>query len=168
MTGGAAAGRGRRSAGAVVGRPRAGAGRSAARGRDELDAGWRARGCRSPAWTGPGRRQCGGDTLRPHARANPAIQTPPRPRWSGTAPWPPSACGSGGGVLRYRGKDHAITVTAFADMLLSPPTMLVCLSTWAGCARPWRGARGRCPLLASVSAPWPTGFASPAIPWTGC
>ena len=36
---------------------------------------------------------------------------------------------SGVGVVcsRYRGKDHAITVTAFADVSYDPPTMLVCL-----------------------------------------
>lgn len=37
------------------------------------------------------------------------------------------AVGVGVVCSRYRGKDHAITVTAFADVSYDPPTMLVCL-----------------------------------------
>lgn len=37
------------------------------------------------------------------------------------------AVGVGVVCARYRGKDHAATVTAFADVSYDPPTMLVCL-----------------------------------------
>ena len=37
------------------------------------------------------------------------------------------AAGVGVVCSRYRGKDHAITVSAFADVSYDPPTMLVCL-----------------------------------------
>ncbi|MDO4920129.1 flavin reductase family protein [Kocuria sp.] len=37
------------------------------------------------------------------------------------------AVGVGVVCSRHRGKDHAITVTAFADVSYDPPTMLVCL-----------------------------------------
>lgn len=37
------------------------------------------------------------------------------------------AAGVGVVCARYRGKDHAATVTAFADVSYDPPTMLVCL-----------------------------------------
>ena len=77
---------------------------------------------------------------------------------------------SGVGVVcsRYRGKDHAITVTAFADVSYDPPTMLVCLHDMGRmCEAVESSGTWTLSLLASDQRPVANWLASPGNPVDG-